>query len=135
MLMLMLAAAIFFDHLYSAKIRTIRESRLAAWKPAEDGCASKLGIGQLFNLVSVNSCSDETCDVGGLNANSDKSPDWLAMGARTDRIAYSVTADALAGGGTYVMQTSNRVICNEQRQNQHGDLISIGQYIFDAVVP
>lgn len=135
MLMLALASAIFFDRMYSAKIRTLWETRVAAWKPAEDGCASKLGVGQLFNLVSVDSCADDTCNVGGLHVDSNDSPDWLAMGARTEQISYSVAAHALAGGGTYKMQTSNRVICNEQRQNEHGDLISIGEYIFDAVIP
>lgn len=135
MLMLALASAIFFDRMYTAKIRTLWESRLAAWKPAEDGCASKLGIGQLFNLVSVDSCSDETCNVGGLSADSNDSPDWLQMGARTEQVSSSVAAHSLPGSGTYNMRTSNRVICNEQRQNEHGDLISIGEYIFDAVLP
>ncbi len=135
MLMLALASAIFFDRMYSAKIRTLWESRVAAWKPAEDGCASKLGIGQLFNLVAVDSCSDDTCNVGGLSVDSNESPAWLQMGARTEQVSYSVSAQSLAAGGTYNMRTSNRVICNEQRQNEHGDLISIGEYIFDAVLP
>jgi hypothetical protein len=135
MLMLTLASAIFYHRMYSAKIRTLWETRVAAWKPAEDGCASKLGIGQIFNLVSVDSCSDETCNVGGLSADSNDSPDWLAMGARTEQVSYSVAAHSLTGGGTYSMRTSNRVICNEQRQNEHGDLLSIGAYIFDAVLP
>jgi hypothetical protein len=139
MLMTMLAGAIFFHRMYSAKIRAGREARLAAWQAAEEGCPSKFGIGQIFNLATANitatnSCSDDSCTVGGLNAQSDQAPSWLESGAKTGEVSYAVTAHERAGGQTHSMRAYNRVICNERRQNPRGDLASIGDYILDAVI-
>jgi hypothetical protein len=135
MLITMLACAIFFHGMYSAKILALREARLAAWQPAEAGCASMMGAGQLFSIVADGSCADENCSVGGLNVQSDEKPGWLEIGAETGEVTHTVRAHARAGGQTHSMQAYNRVICNEQRQNARGDLLSIGEYIFDAVIP
>jgi hypothetical protein len=135
MLMTMLAGGIFFHRMYAAKIRAGREARLAAWQTAEAGCASMMGAGQLFSLIGDGSCSGENCSVGGLNTRSDEKPGWLEIGAEASTMTQTVTAHARAGGQTHSMRAYNRVICNESRQNQRGDLASIGEYIFDAVVP
>jgi hypothetical protein len=134
MLMTMLAGAIFFHRLYSAKILASREARLAAWQEAEAGCASRLGVGQIFNLININNCADETCSVGGLDTQTDEGPNWLEMGAKTSEISHTATAHARAGGNQYSMRSKIRVICNESRQNDRGDLASIGKYILDAVI-
>jgi hypothetical protein len=139
MLMTMLAGAIFFHRMYSAKIRAIREARLAAWQASEAGCPSKFGIGQIFNLstanmTAINSCTDDSCTVGGLNTSSEAGPDWLESGAKTGDVVHTVTAHERAGGQVHSMRAHNRVICNESRQNARGDLASIGEYILDAVI-
>jgi hypothetical protein len=46
----------------------------------------------------------------------------------------TVTADERIDGQTHSLQAYNRVICNERHQNERGDLLSIGEYILDAVV-
>lgn len=135
MLMTMLAGAIFFHSMYSAKILALREARLAAWQVAEEGCASSMGVGQLFSLVADGDCADDNCSLGGLDLQSDDKPSWLDTGAETSEITHTVSAHARAGGRTHSMKAYNRVICNEQRQNARGDLASIGEYIFDAVIP
>lgn len=135
MLITMFASAVFFHSMYAAKIQALRDARLAAWEPAEAGCASEMGLGQLFSLVADGSCADENCSVGGLNVQSDDKPGWLEIGAETGEASHTVTAHVRAGGQTHSMQAYNRVICNESRQNDRGDLMSIGEYIFDAVIP
>jgi hypothetical protein len=134
MLMTMFAGAVFFHRLYAAKIRAVREARLDAWQAAEAGCATQMGMGQLFNLVSIDNCADESCSVGGLNTSSDQGTAWLELGAQTSEVSHTVTAHARAGGQSHSVRAYNRVICNERRQNARGDLASIGGYILDAVI-
>jgi hypothetical protein len=45
-----------------------------------------------------------------------------------------VTADETIDGRSYTARAHNRVICNERPQNERGDLLSIGEYILDAVI-
>lgn len=134
MLTILFASAVFFHALYANQIRATRDARLAAWQPAEEGCPSNFGVGQLFNLIAIDSCSDETCSVGGLDTQSDDGPAWLEMGAKTGEMTRTVTADEAIDGRTYSTRAYNRVICNERQQNERGDVLSIGAYILDAVI-
>ena len=134
MLMTMLAAGVFFHHMYDAKILAGVEARQRAWEEAEKGCPSKLGAGQLMNYITPDSCVDESCTVGGLSAVSDDSPNWLAMGAKVGDVTHSATEDELVGGKTHSFRTVIRVVCNESRQDARGDLKTIGDYILDAVI-
>jgi hypothetical protein len=134
MLTILFASAVFFHALYANQIRATRDARLAAWQPAEEGCPSNFGIGQLFNLIAIDDCSDETCSVGGLDTQSDDGPAWLEMGAKTGEMTRTVTADEPIDGRTYSTRAYNRVICNERQQNERGDVLSIGAYILDAVI-
>jgi hypothetical protein len=134
LLMIFFAGAVFFHRMYNAKIQAVRQARLMAWQAAEEGCPSAFGVGQLFNLIAIDRCTDETCSVGGLDTETDETPPWLELGAKTSDVAHSVTADRLVGGRTHSMRAHNRVICNERRQNERGDLASIGDYILDAVI-
>jgi hypothetical protein len=134
MLTILLASAVFFHSLYANAMRATRDARLAAWQPAEEGCPSNFGIGQLFNLIAIDNCYDETCSVGGLDTQSDDGPVWLEMGAKTGEMTRQVTADETIDGRSYTARAHNRVICNERPQNERGDLLSIGEYILDAVI-
>jgi hypothetical protein len=133
MLIIMFASAVFFHSLYANSMRATREARLAAWQPAEEGCPSGFGVGQLFNLIAIDSCADESCSVGGLSTQSDTAPPWLEIGAKTGEMSRTVTADEVIGGESYSPRAYNRVICNERHQNERGDLLSIGEYLLDAV--
>jgi hypothetical protein len=134
MLIIMFASAVFFHSLYANKMRATRDARLAAWQPAEEGCPSTFGVAQLFNLISIDSCNDENCAVGGLDTQSDAAPDWLEIGAKTGEVTRTVTADEVIDGRSYSARAYNRVICNERQQNERGDLASVGEYILDAVI-
>jgi hypothetical protein len=134
MLIVMFASAVFFHALYASKMRATREARLAAWQQAEEGCPSTFGVAQLFNLISIDNCADESCSVGGLSTQSDTGPDWLEIGAKTGEMTRTVTADQAIDGRSYTVRAYNRVICNERPQNERGDLASIGEYLLDAVI-
>ncbi|MET0413965.1 MAG: hypothetical protein ABW217_21830 [Polyangiaceae bacterium] len=134
MLTILFAGGVFFHRLYSAKIRAVREARLSAWQQAEEGCPSKFGIGQIFNLISIDRCEDDNCSVGGLDTQTDDGPDWLDMGAKTGEASHTATADRHVGGRSYSLRAANRVICNERRQGVRGDLLTLGDYILDAVI-
>jgi hypothetical protein len=134
MLTILFAGGVFFHRLYSAKIRAVREARLVAWQQAEEGCPSKFGIGQIFNLISIDRCEDDTCQVGGLDTQTDDGPDWLDVGAKTGEAAHTATADRHIGGRSYSARAANRVICNERRQGDRSDLLNLGDYILDAVI-
>jgi hypothetical protein len=134
MLTIVFASAVFFHSLYANQIRATRDARLTAWQQAEEGCPTTLGVAQLFNLISVDNCQDESCSVGGLNTASETGPDWLESGAKVGEVTRSVTADERIDARTYSLQAYNRVICNERHQNERGDLLSIGEYILDAVI-
>ena len=134
MLIILFASAMFFHALYANAMRATREVRLTAWQEAEAGCPSTFGVAQLFNLVSVESCHDESCSVGGLSTQSDTEPDWIEIGAKTGEMTRTVTADETIGGRSHSARAYNRVICNERQQNERGDLASIGEYLLDAVI-
>lgn len=134
MLIILFASAVFFHALYANEMRATREVRLSAWQEAEAGCPSTFGVAQLFNLISVDSCYDESCSVGGLNTQSDTEPNWLEIGAKTGEMTRTVTADETIGGRSFTARAYNRVICNERQQNERGDLASIGEYLLDAVI-
>jgi len=134
MLIVMFASAVFFHALYANKMRATSDARRTAWEQAEAGCPSTFGAAQLFNLISVDNCYDESCSVGGLSTQSDSGPNWLEIGARTGAVTRTVTADEAIGGRSYTARAYNRVICNERPQNERGDLASIGEYLLDAVV-
>lgn len=134
MLIVLFASGVFFHALYANKLRATRDARLAVWQQAEQGCPSSFGLGQLFNLVAIDSCNDESCSVGGLSTQSDTGPDWLDLGAKTSELSRTVTADESIGGRSFTARAYNRVICNERPQNERGDLASIGEYLLDAVI-
>jgi hypothetical protein len=135
LLMTLFAGAVFFHRIYSAKIQSIREARLAAWQAAEVGCDSLLGLPQVANLVPFDDCLDFSCSLGGLGVESEQAPDWLeSLGAKTGEGTNVVVSPTRIGGQSYAMAAHNRVICNERNRSERGDILSLFGYILDPLI-
>ncbi len=133
MLMLMMASALFFNSLYSQKLKTMRVSRAAAWEKALPGCNSAVELVALWQAVGVaDAASGGALD--GLNDDSTNAPEWLSVGRQMDSESATVTADRLVGG-SYNVATRNSVVCNEKGDDHRGDIIAVLQQMWTVLIP
>ena len=134
MLTIMVSGALFFHYLYSTKLKTMQESRAAAWGKALPGCNSAVELVALWQAVGVaNAASGDALD--GLSDDSNSVPQWLEVGRQADVKSAAITSDAILGGHSYNLSTLNSVVCNEKGDDHRGDIIGVLQYMWDAIIP
>lgn len=116
-LALLLACGVFFHQLYSAKLKTMREARMEAWRTALTGCAGGLATALLNSLGTITVLS-EAEENGLLDA-----PDWLTnMGRGVGEPApESVRASPLLGAGSYQLRSRRSLACNDYADQAAGD--------------
>jgi len=129
-----MAGALFFNSLYSQKLKTMRVSRAAAWEKALPGCNSAVELVALWQAVGVaDAASGGALD--GLNDDSNNAPRWLEVGRQMDTERASVQADRLVGGNSYNVSTMNSVVCNEKGDDHRGDIISVLKQMWEVLIP
>ena len=134
MLMLMMAGALFFHRLYSAKLRTMRESRAAAWGQALPGCNSAVELVALWQAVGLADAATGGA-LDGLNEDSNGAPQWMSVGRKEDVKTATATEHAVLGGKSFNLKTVNSVVCNEVGDDHRGDIIGVLQYMWDTIIP
>jgi len=134
MLTIMMASALFFHRLYAMKLQTMRESRVAAWSKALPGCNSAVELVALWQAIGLTDAASGGA-LDGLNDDSSGAPKWLEVGRQEDVKTATVTQDALIGGSTFNLKTTNSVVCNEVGDDHRGDVISVLKYMWDAIIP
>ncbi len=128
MLTLMMASALFFHGLYARKLKTMRESRAAAWEKSLPGCNSAVELVAVWQAVGL------VDSISGLNEDSDTAPEWMSVGRQEDTKSVTVTADKLVGG-TYNLKTTNSIVCNEKGDDHRGDIIAVLTQMWDTLIP
>jgi hypothetical protein len=134
MMMIMMGGGLFFHRLYAMKLRTIRQSRVAAWTKALPGCNSAIGLAAVWQAVGLaNAASNGAFD--GLNEDSQGMPNWMQVGREADVKTETVSSSNVVGGQSFQMKTTNSVVCNEKANDDRGDIISVLKYAWDATIP
>src|SRR4051812_21041364 len=117
MLAVAMVVLAFFHRLYSAKLATMRVSRLDAWTQAMPGC----GSGAKLDGDGISSVTDAT-DNGNLSTDDHSD----VSGAKESNITDS-------RGRSYSVSTHLRVVCNEPVA-AHEDLFSILEWAIKEIV-
>ena len=132
LLALFLSCGVFFHHLYSGKLKTMRDARSAAWRDGLHGCAGGFAAG-LLNMMGSLTALTEADQAGLLDA-----PDWLRNAGRGvgDPPAVRVQSGALMGGRTFDLRTRTSVACNDYADQAQGDsyFATVFQYVRDMVI-
>lgn len=117
-LTLLLACTVFVHHLYSAKLATMTEARREAWGGALPGCGGGLIAGILDNMGMISALS--AADNAGLI----DAPDFVTeMGRHVGSSGTrTVQSGALVGAGSFDLQTSTSIPCNEFAEDEDGSL-------------
>jgi hypothetical protein len=118
LLAVFLACTVFVHHLYSAKLATMTEARREAWNGALPGCGGGLIAGILDNMGMISALS-EADNHGLIDA-----PEFVTdMGRHTgSSTPRSVQSGELVGAGSFQLQTSTSIPCNEFAEDEDGSL-------------
>lgn len=128
LLMTMMAGGLFLHRLYVAQHDALGEARLAAWSQALAGCNSGIDLNAVWRQAGE---SGEPVDIETTSA-----PGFFgAVGHTSASASKNARADARVGGGSYTLNASDTVACNEIAQSERGDVASLLGYITANVVP
>jgi hypothetical protein len=127
MLMMFMATGLFFHRLYVAQHKAIEQARLAAWSQAMQGCASAVDLNSVWQGAGA---SEPPVDV-----DTDSAPSFFGAVSHTSGSAsQAASAHALAGGGSFTLNASDSVACNEIPQTGR-NVASLVGYITSNVIP
>jgi hypothetical protein len=120
---LLLACAVFFHALYTAKLSAMRNARADAWRTAVTGCAGGFASA-LLNSMNTITVLSEVEEAGMMDA-----PDWLIDLGRGvgENSPPAVQASPMLGGRSYTMRRRVSVACNDYADQAAGD-----SYIFNV---
>lgn len=132
LLSLLLACAVFFHALYSAKLSAMRTARADAWRTAVTGCAGGFASA-LLNSMNAITILSEADEAGMLDA-----PDWLVDLGRGvgENTAPAVQASPMLGGQSYTLRRRISVACNDYADQAAGDsyFFSVFEMVRDMVM-
>ena len=128
-----LAVGVFFHALYSARLSSMREARVAAWQGALSGCGGGVATALLSSLgvITIVTLADEIGLIQG--------PEWLTgMGRQSGGPATrNVEAGPILGGRSYRMEYQVSLACNDYADQaaDSSNLAAIFQAVRDFVIP
>jgi len=119
LLLIMLAAIVFVHHLYVAKMDTIVQARAEAWAGGLDGCGGGLIAAMLDNVGLITALNEAE------NHDLVDAPEWVTdMGREVGHAdPKTVSAGAPLSGGSYTLNHSTSVPCNEFAEDEDGSLV------------
>jgi hypothetical protein len=128
MLILMMAAGIFFHRLYFTRHKTVGDARASAWTQALVGCNRGANLDAISQNNGVNA-PDITIDTESV-------PSFFGSVQHTRGSASgTVVAPSQLGSSSYTLDTTTTLACNEIPANKRGDVKSIISYFSSTLIP
>jgi len=117
----------FLGTFYGEKMRTLRVSRECAWSNAmlgcNGGCQASVGVTDGEQLTPPDA---QDPAANGAPGSEIMSKDWYQA---TFTVKSSATASGVIGGFSKPLESTTRVMCNEEPEN--GDLAGVVGYIWN----
>jgi uncharacterized membrane protein len=127
MLMMFMASGLFLNRLYVAQHRAIEQARLAAWSQAMQGCAGAVDLDVVWQGAGANEAP--------VDVDTESAPSFFGAVHHTSGSAsQTASAHQRAGGGSFTLNASDSVACNEVPQNGRNIASLVGN-ITSNVIP